>query len=101
MLKIWGRDTSINVQKASWALGEAGLDFDWIDKEGKPGSIDTPDYRKLNPQVRVPTLDDDGVIVRQSNVIVRYIARKFAASRFGPASAGNSARSAVVSSSIF
>jgi glutathione S-transferase len=83
-VKLYGRKTSINVQKASWVLGEAGLDFDWIDKEGKPGSIDTPDYRKLNPQVRVPTLDDDGIIVRQSNVIVRYIARKYANSDLLP-----------------
>ena len=25
MIKIWGRNTSVNVQKAMWALGEVGV----------------------------------------------------------------------------
>ncbi|MCZ6453703.1 MAG: glutathione S-transferase N-terminal domain-containing protein [Alphaproteobacteria bacterium] len=88
MLKLYGRKTSINVQKASWALGEAVLEFEWIDKEGTFGSIDTPAYRALNPQGRVPLLDDGGTIVRQSNVIVRYVAQKFGAGTLWPEDAG-------------
>lgn len=84
MVKLYGRKTSINVQKASWALGEAALEFEWIDKEGTFGSIDTPAYRALNPQGRVPLLDDGGTIVRQSNVIVRYVAQKFGAGTLWP-----------------
>ena len=74
---LHGRQSSINVQKASWALREVGLEFEWIDKDGNFGSIDTPQYRQLNPTGRVPTLVDDGTIVRQSNVIVRYVAQKY------------------------
>ncbi len=88
MVKLYGRKTSINVQKASWALGEAALDFEWIDKEGVFGSIDTPAYRTLNPQGRVPLLDDGGTIVRQSNVIVRYVAQKFGAGTLWPEDPG-------------
>lgn len=88
MVKLYGRKTSINVQKASWALGEAALEFEWIDKEGTFGSIDTPAYRALNPQGRVPLLDDGGTIVRQSNVIVRYVAQKFGAGTLWPEDAG-------------
>lgn len=84
MVKLYGRKTSINVQKASWALGEAALEFEWIDKEGTFGSIDTPAYRALNPQGRVPLLDDGGTIVRQSNVIVRYVAQKFGVGTLWP-----------------
>ena len=83
-MKLYGRKTSINVQKASWALREAALDFEWINKEGVFGSIDTPAYRALNPQVRVPLLDDDGAIIRQSNVIVRYVAQKFGTGTLWP-----------------
>lgn len=88
MVKLYGRKTSINVQKASWALGEAALEFEWIDKEGTFGSIDTPAYRTLNPQGRVPLLDDGGTIVRQSNVIVRYVAQKFGAGTLWPEDPG-------------
>ncbi|MCZ6592154.1 MAG: glutathione S-transferase N-terminal domain-containing protein [Alphaproteobacteria bacterium] len=88
MVKLYGRKTSINVQKASWALGEAALEFEWIDKEGTFGSIDTPAYRALNPQGRVPLLDDGGTIVRQSYVIVRYVAQKFGAGTLWPEDAG-------------
>ena len=78
MLKIYGRNSSINVQKAVWAMGEAGLEWEWLDKDGVFGKVNVPDYVAINPQVRIPTLDDDGLLIRQSNVIVRYVARRYA-----------------------
>ena len=77
MLKLYGRNTSINVQKAAWAMGEAGLEWEWFDKDGVFGTVDVPNYAEINPQIRIPTLDDDGLLVRQSNAIVRYIARNY------------------------
>lgn len=73
MLTLYGRNSSGNVQKATWALGELGLQCERVDEEGVFGSIDTPEYRKINPTVRVPTLIDGGHVVRQSNTIVRYL----------------------------
>ena len=84
MLKFYGRQTSINVQKAAWAMGEAGLKWDWIDKDGTVGSIDSQEYRKLNPASQIPTLEDDGLLVRQSNAIVRYISKKYALKELWP-----------------
>lgn len=84
MLKLYGRNSSINVQKAAWAMGEADLKWNWIDKDGTVGSIDSLEYRKLNPAGQVPTLDDKGLIVRQSNVIVRYISKNYASSKLWP-----------------
>ena len=78
MFKVYGRNSSINVQKAVWAMGEAGLEWEWLDKDGVFGTVNVPDYAAINPQVRIPTLDDGGLLVRQSNVIVRYVARKYA-----------------------
>ena len=77
MRRLYGRISSINVQKVAWALDEIGLDFDWLDKNGTIGSINSPKYRKLNPAAQIPTLDDDGIIVRQSNTIVRYLANTY------------------------
>ena len=84
MLMLYGRNSSINVQKAAWVMAEANLRWEWIDKDGTVGSIDSPEYRKLNPASQVPTLDDDGLLVRQSNSIVRYIAKKYGKKKLLP-----------------
>jgi glutathione S-transferase len=77
MLKIWGRKNSINVQKAMWAVGELGLTHERIDAGGPFGGLDTEEFRAMNPNARVPVIDDDGAIVWESQVIVRYLAAKY------------------------
>ena len=47
-MKLYGRNTSINVQKAAWVMGEAELNWEWIDKAGGVGTIDSPQYRERN-----------------------------------------------------
>jgi glutathione S-transferase len=76
MLTIWGRKTSSNVQKAIWTVGELGLAHRRIDIGGPFGGNAEPAYRTLNPNGLVPTLDEDGFIVWESNTIVRYLAAR-------------------------
>jgi len=76
MLKIWGRRNSINVQKVLWCCGELGLDFERIDAGLEFGVNDTPEYRAMNPNGLVPTINDDGFVLWESQAIVRYLARK-------------------------
>lgn len=80
-MKLWGRVTSVNVQKSLWALGELNLPFERIDAGGQFGVVDTPAYRALNPNGKVPVLEDDGLALWESHAIVRYLAR-----RYGPGS---------------
>ncbi len=35
MLKVWGRATSVNVQKVMWAVGEMGIAHERIDVGGR------------------------------------------------------------------
>ena len=84
MLKIWGRTNSINVQKAMWAVAELGLPHERIDVGGPFGGLDTPEYKSKNPNARIPTIDDNGVIVWESNTIVRYLAARYGAGRLWP-----------------
>ncbi|MBX6424369.1 MAG: glutathione S-transferase family protein [Variibacter sp.] len=78
MLKIWGRKTSSNVQKAMWAVGELGLACERIDIGGPFGKNREPDYLAKNPNGLVPTLEeDDGFVLWESNSIVRYLAAKY------------------------
>lgn len=74
MLKLWGRDTSINVQKVAWVLTELNLAYERIDIGGAFGGLDDPAYTALNPNRRIPTLVDGDMVLWESNAIVRYLA---------------------------
>lgn len=74
MRKLWGRLTSVNVQKAVWGLDEAGLAYERIDAGGAFGIVADPAYRALNPNGLVPTLEEDGFVLWESNAILRYLA---------------------------
>lgn len=74
MRRLWGRLTSVNVQKAAWGLDEAGLAFERIDAGGAFGVVSDPAYRELNPNGLVPTLEEDGFVLWESNAILRYLA---------------------------
>src|SRR6185503_8320057 len=77
MLKIWGRNTSINVQKVMWAIAELGIAHERIDVGGAFGKNNEAPYLAMNPNGLVPTLqEDDGFILWESNTIVRYLAAK-------------------------
>ena len=76
MLKIWGRVNSVNVKKALWCLEELGLKYERIDAGMQYGVVNSPEYRKMNPNGLVPTIDDDGFVLWESHSIVRYLAAK-------------------------
>ena len=77
MIKIWGRNTSSNVQKAMWAVGELKLEHQRIDVGGAFGKNKEPAYLAMNPNGLVPTLEEeDGFLLWESNSIVRYLAGK-------------------------
>ncbi|MBC9251257.1 glutathione S-transferase [Pseudomonas alcaligenes] len=78
MLKIWGRKNSTNVRKALWCAEEAGVAYQAIDAGGAFGLVNEPAYRALNPNGLVPLLEDDGLVLWESNAIVRYLAARYA-----------------------
>lgn len=73
MLTLWGRMTSINVQKVMWVLAESDLSCKQIDAGGAFGGLDAAAYRAMNPNGRVPTLKDGDLVLWESNAICRYL----------------------------
>ena len=83
-LLIWGRLSSVNVQKVVWCADELGLAYERIDAGGKFGGTDTPRYLAMNPGGLVPVIEDDGFVMAESNAIVRYLAARHRATGLWP-----------------
>lgn len=83
MLTVWGRKTSVNVQKPMWLIGELGLEVDRKDVGGAFGGTDTPEYGKLNPHRLIPTVCDGDVTVWESEAVLRYLGASYGEQYFG------------------
>jgi glutathione S-transferase len=87
-MKIWGRANSINVQKVLWAADECGVRYEREDVGLNFGGNDQPWYLKMNPNGVVPTIDDGGRIIWESNSCVRYLSARYAAGSLWPVDPG-------------
>jgi glutathione S-transferase len=75
MLRIWGRTNSSNVMKVLCLCEELGIAFERVDAGGAFGRTQEPAYLAMNPNALVPTIEDDGFVLWESNAIMRYLAR--------------------------
>src|SRR5437868_15185595 len=89
-MKLLGRKTSGNVQKVLWLLEELKLSYEREDYGRQFNNTQTPEYLKLNPNAKVPTLVDGSLVIWESNTILRYVAAK-AKSALYPADLGRRA----------
>jgi len=81
---VYGRRSSINVQKVLWTLGELGKEFTRETVGGGFGGNDAPAYRAMNPNGLIPVLRDGDVVMFESNAIVRYLAVRYGAGSLLP-----------------
>jgi len=76
-LRLWGRGSSINVQKVLWTLQELDLHFEHVEVGGRFGRLDAPGFLAMNPHGRIPVLEDGGGAIWESNAIVRYLCARY------------------------
>lgn len=91
MTTLYGRRSSCNVQKAMWVLAELEVPHEHVELGGDFGGLDTPEYLAMNPHGRVPTLRDGGVVIWESEAILRYVAARHGAELLWPADAARRA----------
>lgn len=75
MLRIYGSAKSRGL-RVLWMAGELNLQYEHKDWLPRSEPTRTPEYRALNANGRVPTIDDDGFVLSESMAINLYLAKK-------------------------
>jgi glutathione S-transferase len=76
MITLYGVPGS-RAHRTIWMLEELGLPYENVPTHFANGDTKKPDYLKLNPNGRIPTLVDDGVAYWESLAINLYLAKKY------------------------
>ncbi len=84
MLKIWGREDLLSVQKVMWCVRELDLPFEHINAGRHHGLLNEPWYLQMNPNGTIPTMEDDGFVLWESNAIVKYLCAKHSSGNLSP-----------------
>ena len=82
--KQWGKipnaqiyfNGSPNPTKVALFLEEAGIAYQPVAVDTRKGDQFKPEYLAINPNAKVPAIDDDGVKVFDGNAILLYLAEK-------------------------
>src|SRR5678810_707882 len=69
---------------AYWLLEEIGVAFDVKTVDISKGEQKKPDYLKLNPAGKVPTLTDGKVVVSENPAIAIYLADRYSYGQLAP-----------------
>lgn len=75
MIRLYGAMAS-RAHRVVWMLKELGLAFEHVPTGFLDGSTRRPEFLALNPNGRVPVLDDGGFLIHESMAINLYLARK-------------------------
>jgi len=73
-MKLYGFNLSNFVTKSRIVVYEKGANVDIV---SPPGGTQSPEYLKINPLGKIPTLDADGTMILESEIINEYLEEKF------------------------
>jgi glutathione S-transferase len=68
-----------------WALEEIGAPYDLVRVNIREGAQATPQFRAINPMMKVPVLADGERTIAESGAILLHLAERFPAAQLAPA----------------
>jgi glutathione S-transferase len=77
MIKLYGNRISGHSHRVELMLALLDLPFTFVDIDFAKAEHKTPAFLRLNPFGQVPVLDDGGTVLRDSNAINVYLARRY------------------------
>jgi len=83
-MKLYYGRLSGHSHRARLFLSLLGIDYEPVEVNLAAGAHKTPEFRRLNRFAEVPVLDDDGVIIPDSNAILVYLAKRAGGSDWLP-----------------
>lgn len=75
MLRIHGSAKS-RALRTLWMVGELGIPYEHNDILPRSAETKTPEFRAVNPNGRLPAIEDDGFALYESMAINIYLAKK-------------------------
>jgi glutathione S-transferase len=87
MIKLYGFPLSGNTRRAHWALEELGLRYEYKKIDLVAGDQKRPEFLALNPNGRVPVIDDEGFLLWESVAIMEYLSEKYGDEELAPVDA--------------
>lgn len=84
-IRLYRSPLSGHSHRVQLFLSLLSLPFETIDVDLRSGQNKRPEYLAMNPFGQVPVIDDDGVVVYDSNAILVYLARTYGDERWMPA----------------
>ncbi len=91
VIEVWGRRNSSNVVPVMWTLGELDLPASRRDVGGSFGGLDTPDFRAMNPNGKIPVIKDRDLVLWESQAIIRYLCQRYGKGSLLPDTPGEQA----------
>lgn len=76
-MKLYYHPISGHAHRAHLFLSLLGLDFELVEVDLMKAEQKTEAFLKLNPFGQVPVLEDDGVVIADSNAILVYLATRY------------------------
>lgn len=83
-MKLYGHPFSSNVRRVQMLCEECGIQYQYETVDLMKGEQYSPQFLAINPNAKVPVIDDDGFVLWESQAIMRYLADKHEASTWYP-----------------
>jgi glutathione S-transferase len=83
-MKLYGHPWSSNARRVQMLCEELGIPYVYETVDLMKGAQYSPEFQRLNPNSKVPVIEDDGFVLWESQAIMRYLADKHRAESWYP-----------------